>query len=96
MTDVKESRVPHSRIDPAKEDGFHHAADNGDIAQRKGDGDARRDHDSTVGRRGQRVEERDICVRRRGRRHSSVWVRKSMPQGKSALGNKRTPRGLHE
>lgn len=66
------------------------------MAQRKGDEDASRDHDSTVGRRSQRVEERDVCIRRRGRRHPSIRVRKSMPQGKSALGNKRTPRGLHE
>ena len=87
---------PHSRINPAEENGFYHTADNRDIAQRKRDDDTRRDHDGTVRGRGQRLEERDVCVRRRGRRHPDIWERETVTQGKSALGNKRTPRGLHE
>ena len=52
---LKELSLSHSRINPTKEDSFYCTADNGDIAQRKGDKDARRDHDSTVRRRSQRV-----------------------------------------
>ena len=63
----KELGLSDSRINPTKEDGFYCTADNGDIAQRKRDKDARRDHDSTVRRRSQRVEERDVRVRRHGR-----------------------------
>src|SRR5216684_1782163 len=91
---MSKNRACHSRIDPAEKDGFYRAANNGYITQRKGDKDARRDHDKTVSRRTQRVEERDIRVRRRGRCHSNIRERETMPQGKSALGNKRAPRGL--
>ena len=90
----KELGLSDSRINPTKEDGFYCTADNGDIAQRKRDKDASRDHDSTVRRRSQRVEERDVRVRRRGRCHSSIRKRETMSQGKSALGNERAPRGL--
>lgn len=88
--------LSHSRINPTKEDCFYCTADSGDVAQRKGDKDARRDHDSTVRRRSQRVEERDVRVRRRGRCHSNIREREAMSQGKGAFGNKRTPRGLQK
>jgi len=91
---MSKNRASHSRIDPTKKNGFYCTADNGDIAQRKGDKDARRDHDSTIRRRSQRVEERDVRVRRRGRCHSNIRERETMSQGESALGNKRAPRGL--
>jgi hypothetical protein len=94
MRDVKENRASHSRIDPAEKDGFYRAANNGYITQRKGDKDACCDHDNTVSRCSQRVEERDIRVRRGGRCHSNIRERETMPQGESALGNKRAPRGL--
>lgn len=90
----KDPNLSHSRINPTKENGFYCTADGGDVAQRKGDKDARRDHDSTVRRRSQRVEERDVRVRRRGRRHSNIRKRETMSQGMSAFGDKRTPRGL--
>jgi hypothetical protein len=51
----KDLSLSHSRINPTKEDGFYCTAENGDIAQRKRDKDARRDHDSTVRRRSQRI-----------------------------------------
>ena len=85
----------NSRVDPAEESGFKHAAADGDMAQRKRDKDARRDHDGAIRRRSERVEERDVLVRRRRRRHpGGIRERKTVAQRKGALGNERTPRGL--
>ncbi len=89
----KTSEGCHSRVDPAEESGFKHAAADGDTAQRKRDKDARRDHDGAIRRRSERVEERDVLVRRR-RRHPGIRERKTVAQRKGALGNERTPRGL--
>lgn len=94
---IKKKKSDHnSRIDPAEENGFDDSADGGDVPQREGDKDARRDHDGAIRGRGERVEERDVRVRRRGRRrrHPDVRIRETMTEGEGAPGDKRTPRGL--